>query len=89
MYIFFLAADAISAVAKDSRSHRACHKAHGVNGEGLQGTDQRFRLREIELGEYQPGHHAVEEEVVPFDGSADGAGDDRSPQLAAVFGIGS
>jgi hypothetical protein len=36
----------------------------------------------------QRGHLAVEQEIVPFNSRADGAGDHRPTQLAAVLEIG-
>jgi hypothetical protein len=43
---------------------------------GSRGADERVRSREEQLREDEPGHRAVEEEIVPLDCSADGARDD-------------
>jgi hypothetical protein len=75
-------------MTEDCRSDRPRDKANGVDSEGLQCPDQRVRLREIELGENQPGDRAVDEEIVPFDRRAHRAGNHRAPQLGAMLEYG-
>src|SRR6187401_1718221 len=41
----------------------------------------------VELAEHQAGRSAVEEEVIPFDGGADGRGDHRLAQLCGMLGV--
>ena len=79
------APDAVAVVAEDRRADGPRDEAYGVDGKGLQGADHRIGLREIQLREHQPGDDAVQEEVVPLDGRADRAGDDRAPQLSPVL----
>jgi hypothetical protein len=74
--------DPVAVMAEDRRPDRPRDKADGVDREGLQCPDQRVRLREIELGENQPGDRAVDEEIVPFDRRADRAGDHRAVHWA-------
>src|SRR6516164_6486740 len=40
-------------------------KADGVNGEGLQCSDQRIGFRKIQLREDQPSDRAVEKKIIP------------------------
>ena len=81
-----LAADAIAVVAEDRGADRPRDEPDRVDAERLQRADQRIGVREVQLGEDQAGDGAVEEEVVPLDGGADGARDDRAPELYAVVG---
>src|SRR5262249_2000411 len=60
-------------------------EANGVNGEGFERPDPGIGVGEEQLGEDEAGNGAVEEEVVPFDGRADGRRNDRPAQLDAVF----
>jgi hypothetical protein len=62
-------------VTKDCCADRARDKTHEIDGERFQDADQRVGFREEQLGEDEAGDDAVEEEVVPFDGGADRAGD--------------
>src|ERR1700730_10507277 len=49
-----LAADAVAVMAKECRPDRAGDKADGVNGESLQGADQRIGSREIHFAKTSP-----------------------------------
>ena len=80
-----LAADAVAIMAEDRRADRAGDKADEIGAERAQRRGQRILIGEIELAEDQPGRRAVEEEVIPLDGGADGGGDDRLAQLRAVL----
>src|SRR5262249_20445935 len=70
---------------KDSRADRTGHKSDGVDGEGLQRTDQRIGRGEVQLREDQPRHLAVEQEIVPLDSRADRAGDDGPTKLRMML----
>ena len=83
-----LAPDAVAVMTEDGGADRAGDKADGIDRKGLQGADQRIGSRKIELGEDQPGHRAVDEEIVPLDRRADRAGDHRAAQLPAVLDLG-
>jgi hypothetical protein len=80
-----LAPDAVAVMAEDRRPDGARDKAHRIDRERLQRAGQRVRTGKIELGEDEPGRRAVEKEIVPLDRGADRAGQDRAPQLPAVF----
>jgi hypothetical protein len=82
-----LAADAIAIVAEDRGTDRPGDEAHRVDGERLQHTNQGIGLGKEELGKDEAGHRAVEQEVVPFDRGADGAGDQCAAQLRLVLGF--
>jgi hypothetical protein len=69
---------------EDGGTDRPGDKAHRVNQECLKGSDYWIRLGEEQFGEEKAGRGRIEEEVVPLDRCADGAGDDRSPQLGAL-----
>ena len=75
-------------MAEDRRPDRPTDKADEEDREGLQYADQRVRLGEEELAEDQPRDLAVKQEIVPFDGRADRAGNQRAAQLRAVLGVG-
>jgi len=83
-----LAADAVAEMPEDRSTDRASDKADGVDGKRLQYADQRVGFGKEQLAEDQTGDDAVEQEVVPFDRRADGAGDHRAPQLSGVLGLG-
>jgi hypothetical protein len=72
-------------MAENRRPHGARDEADGVDQKRLERADQRVGLREIEFREHQPRHRAVKKEVVPLDGGADGAGDDRAAQLPGMI----
>jgi hypothetical protein len=81
------APDPVAVMPEDRRPHRPRYEADRVNGEGFERSGQRIRSREEQRGENEPGHHAVEKEVVPLDRRADGAGDDGAPKLHGVVGV--
>jgi hypothetical protein len=83
-----LAADAVAVMAEDCRADWPGDEANCINGKGLQHPDQWVGLGKEELAEDQTGDDAVEQEVVPLDRRADGAGDYGPPQLSAVIGLG-
>jgi hypothetical protein len=82
------AADAVAVVAEDRSAHRPRHEAYRIDGEGLERSDPRIRIREEQLGEDEAGDGAVEKEIVPFDRGADGGGDHGAAQLHLMFGRG-
>ena len=73
-----LAADAVTPVAEDEGSDRACGEADGVGRERLQPSGVRRGLREEQRRKDERGGGVVEEEVVPLDGGPDRAGE-RGP----------
>src|SRR6185437_16528591 len=75
-------------MAEYRRPDGPAEKSDEKDGERLQHADQRIELREEKLAENQSGHLAVKQEIVPFDCRADRAGDQSTPQLAAVLGLG-
>jgi hypothetical protein len=75
-------------MAKDCCADGACDETHHVHGESFEHADQRVGFRKEQLGEYEAGDNAVQEEVVPFDGGADRAGDNGAAQLDAMEGVG-
>ena len=56
--------------------------------ERFERADPWIGMRKEEFGEDQTGHGRIEEEVVPFDGRADGGGDHGAAKLHLVFGGG-
>jgi hypothetical protein len=80
-----LAADTVAVMAEDRRADGPRHKTNGVNGEGFERSHQGVGMGKKQLGENQAGDGAVEEEIIPLDRRADGAGDDGPAQLNAVF----
>src|SRR5439155_10442179 len=83
-----LAANAITEMTEDCRPDRPCQEADSVDRKGLKRADQRIRFGEVQLGEHESRHHAVQKEVVPLDGSAYGGGDDSASELNSVFQLG-
>ena len=79
-----LSTDAIAIVAEDRGANRAGDKADEVYAEGIQGTGERVRLGEEKLCENKRRDRAVQEEIVPFNSSADRTGDDRFHQHSAM-----
>jgi hypothetical protein len=79
-----LAADPVAEMAEHDASHRPRHEAERVGGEGEQGAGQRIEFGEEELVEDERRGRAVEEEIVPFDGRADQAGEHHLPQIAGL-----
>src|SRR5262249_51644130 len=52
-----------------------------------QRTDPRVGARKVDLVEDQPGHRAVYEEVVPFDGGSDSARNHGAAQRRLMFDL--
>ena len=76
-----LAADAVAVMAENRRPDRPADEADEVGAERGERAGQRVFIGKIELAEDQSGRGAVDEEVVPLDGGADGRGDHRSAKL--------
>jgi hypothetical protein len=72
---------------EDRGAGRPRDESNGVNRECLEGAGQRIRFRKEQLGEYEPGYDAIEEEIIPFDRRTDGRGNDGSPELPLVLGL--
>ncbi len=79
------APDPVAVMAEDGGADGARDEADEIDAEGVERRGQRLLVREEELAEHQAGHGAVEEEIVPLDGRADGGGDDGAAQLARVL----
>jgi len=75
-------------MAEDRSTDRPRREANEVGAEGQERGGGRIGVREIKLAKYQSGGGSIKEEVVPFDGSADGGGDHRLAQLPTVVGRG-
>src|SRR5579883_1508991 len=75
-------------MAEDRRPDRPGDKADEIGAEGQEGCRQRLEGGKEKLAKYQPGRGAIEEEVVPFDGGADGGGEDRLAQLDVMVHCG-
>src|ERR1043166_7927701 len=75
-------------MAEDRGTDRPRNEADRVNAERAQRARQRVLVGEVEPGEHHRRNEAVEEEVVPFDRGADGACDDRPPELFCMFVFG-
>src|SRR5262249_26961584 len=59
-----------------------------IGAEGRKRCRQRILIGKIQLAEHEPGRGAVEEEIVPLDGGANGGCDDCLAQLRSVVGFG-
>ena len=70
---------------KDRRADGACRETDGVDRERFQCADQWIGMGEVEFREYQAGDSAVEEEVVPLDGGAHGAGNHGPAKLRLML----
>ena len=77
-----LAADPIAEVAEDGRADGAGGEAHGVGRERGERARVGARAREEQMREDQRRGRPVQEEVVPLDRGADGAGDHGAAHLA-------
>ena len=82
-----LAADAVAIMPEDRGADRPADEADEVGAERRERSGQRILVGKEQFRENQPGGGAVDEEVVPLDGGADGGGDHRLAQLRAVLGI--
>ena len=67
-----LATDAVAQMAGERAANEACHKTDEEGELGQKRADERNRPGEKDFGEDECRHRAVEEEVVPFDGGANG-----------------
>ena len=74
-------------MAENRGADRPGGEADEIRAEGNERAASGSGLGKIELAEDQTGGGAVEEEVVPLDGGADGRGDHRLAQLRAVLGL--
>ena len=83
-----LAADAVPVMAEDRGADGTSDKTDEIGAERRERAGQRIFVGKVELAEDQPGGGAVDEEVIPFDGGADGGRDDGPAQLPAVLGVG-
>jgi hypothetical protein len=72
-------------MAEDRSADRTGNKADEVDAKSLEGTHQRCRIREEELGEHNAGYLPVKQEVLPLNGGANGACDRCPAQLRAVI----
>jgi hypothetical protein len=81
-----LSTDAIAVMAEDRRTYRPRDEAHGIDGKGLERSDPGVRVREEQLGEDKAGDGAVEKEIVPLDGGANGGRDNGAAELHLMFG---
>ena len=70
-----LAAHAVAEVAEEHSAQRPGGEAGGEGEERQHLAEERGLFGEEELGENQRRRRAVEEEIVPLDGRAHGAGD--------------
>jgi hypothetical protein len=73
---------------EDRSADRTAGEADEVGPECRQGGGERILLWKEQLADDQSSRGAVDEEVVPFDGGADGRGDDGLAQLGGVLGCG-
>src|SRR5262245_57225241 len=74
-------------MAEDRGADRACDKADKEDAEGLQRIDQRVGPGKEDMTEDQPGHRAVDQEIVPLDRGTDGAGNDGAAQMRPMLGL--
>ncbi len=80
------APELVTEVSEENPAERARGEAHGIDGVGERGGDERVAAGEEEFVEHEPGDGPVQKEVVPLDGRADQAGQrDRAHRF---FGIG-
>src|SRR6202008_750470 len=75
----------VAIMAEHRRADGPRREAAGIDGEGVEGADPGIAAGEEHLAEYQAGDDAIEEEVVPLDGGADGGGDHGAAKLGAVL----
>ena len=74
-------------MAEDRGADRPGNETHRIDGERLQHANQGIGLGKEELAKDEAGHRAVEQEIVPFDGGAYGAGDQCAAQLRPMLGF--
>ena len=75
-------------MAEDRRAYRPRDEAHGIDGKGLERADPGVRVREEQFGEDEAGDGAVEKEIVPLDGGADGGRNHGAAELHLMLGCG-
>jgi hypothetical protein len=80
-----LAADAIAIMTEDEGADRACDEADEINAKRVERRGHWVLVWEEEFTEDEPGHGAVEKEIVPLDRGADRCGDDGPAELAIVL----
>jgi hypothetical protein len=80
-----LAADAIAIMTEDEGPDRAREKTDEIDAKRVKRRGQWVLVWEEELAEDQPGHGAIEQEIVPLDRGADRGGDDGAAELAIVL----
>ena len=68
-------------MAEYRSADRAADEPDEVGAEGRQSRGEWIFVGKVELAEDQPGRGAVNEEIVPFDRSANGRRDDSLSQL--------
>src|ERR1700678_3095988 len=66
---------------------RPAEKADEIRPERQQGGGEGVGLWEEQLAEHETCGGAVEEKIIPFDGGADGGGDDGPTQLSIRDGV--
>ena len=84
-----LAADLVAVVAEDDAAQRAGEEPDREGGEGEQGGGGGLAAGEEQRPEHQGGGRPVEEEVVPFHGGADHAGERDLDDRGSPAGAGS
>ena len=65
-------------------AERARNEAHRVDDKCFEYTDKRIGFRKEQLPKDQAGDNAVKKKVVPFNGGADGTGNDGAAQLTPM-----
>jgi len=68
-------------------ANRPRDKSDKEDAERLQRIHPGIGAGKEHLPEHQPGHRAVDQEIVPFDRRADRAGDDGAAQMPRVLGF--
>ena len=82
------ASNPVAVVPEQRRPDGSCDEPEEENHIGLQGADQRVGPRKVEFREHDTGDCTVQQEVIGLDCRSDCAGDHRTPELPAVFGVG-
>src|SRR6185437_6878013 len=80
-----LAPDAVAVATEDRGADGPSDEADEVGPESRERARVGIGVGEIELAEYQRRDRAVDEEVIPLDGGADGRCDDGAAKLRAMF----
>ena len=82
-----LAADAVPQVAENRTPQRPGDEANRVGAEGQKLSNERIEVGKKQLAKDQRRRGAIQEEVVPLDRGADGAGDDGFDQRPSRRGL--